>query len=405
MRISPFQGLRPRPELASQVASPPYDVVDAKEARELSRGNPRSFLRVVRAEIDLPEGTNPYSSAVYEKAKDNLNWLREKGALVRETSPTLYLYELALGTHRQKGLVSVCHLDDYRNDRIKKHERTQPLKVEDRTRLNSTLNAHPGPVFLMYRDEPEIDAQVERIQRNAPLLSFIAPDGVTHTVWNIVHTQPLVDAFAKVGVSYVADGHHRSASAARLSDERQAANPHHTGREDYNWFLTVNFPASQLKILPYNRLVRDLNGHSREQFLQRLKSIGPIREMVQPTPGRAGSVSIFLDNRWYGLKFPAREFTDPARNLDISRLQETILGPILGIEDPRTSDRIDFIGGVRGPAELEKRVTRGDGPVAFSMYPVSVEQIMDIADAGEIMPTKSTWFEPKLRSGLFVHTI
>ena len=404
MRIRSFQGLRPRPELASQVASPPYDVVDAKEARDLSRGNPRSFLRVVRAEIDLPDGTDPYSSAVYKKAKDNLNGLVETGALVRETSSTLYLYELALGNHRQKGLVSVCHLDDYLNDRIKKHERTQPKKVEDRTRLNSTLNAHPGPVFLMYRDEPEIDALVERIQRNVPLIGFIAPDGVRHTVWKIVHTQPLVDAFAKLDATYVADGHHRSASAARLREERQAANPQHKGGEDYNWFLTVNFPASQLKILPYNRLVRDLNGHSRDQFLQKLQAIGPIRENAQPAPDRAGSVSIFLDNRWYGLQFPAREFTDPARSLDVSRLQETILGPILGIDNPRTSDRIDFIGGVRGPAELEKRVTRGDGPVAFSMYPVSVDQIMDIADAGEIMPTKSTWFEPKLRSGLFVHT-
>ncbi len=405
MKIRPFQGLRPRPELASEVASPPYDVVDGEEARELSRGNPRSFLRVVRAEIDLPVGTDPYSPSVYEQARDNLNWLRETGALVRENSPSLYIYQQEVGDHRQKGLVSVCHVDDYREDRIKKHERTQPRKVEDRTRLNATLDAHPGPVFLMYRDEREIDSLVERIQQNAPLIDFTALDGVRHTIWIIDPTRPLVNAFARIGVSYVADGHHRSASAARLSEERQAANSHHTGREDYNWFLTVNFPASQLKILPYNRLVRDLNGHSRDQFLRKLQAVVPLREMAEPSPERIGCVSMYLDNRWYGFQFPAWESADPARGLDVSRLQETILGPILGIEDPRTSDRIDFIGGVRGPTELENRVNRGDGPVAFSMYPVSVEQIMDIADAGKIMPTKSTWFEPKLRSGLFIHTI
>lgn len=405
MKIRPFQGLIPRPDLASEVASPPYDVVDRREARELSRGNPKSFLRVVRAEIDLPEETDPYSPAVYERARDNLNGLRETGALARETSPSLYVYEQGIGNHRQKGLVSVCHVDDYRSGRIKKHERTQPRKVEDRTRLNATLDAHPGPVFMMYRDDREIDTLVERIQQDVPLIEFTAPDGVRHSIWKIVRTRPLVNAFARIGVSYVADGHHRSASAARLSEERQAANPHHTGREDYNWFLAVNFPASQLKILPYNRLVHDLNGHSREQFLQKLKSLVPLAEQAGPSPERAGQVSMFLENRWYGLQFPDREFSDPARVLDVSRLQETILKPILGIEDPRTSDRIDFIGGVRGPTELEKRVSRGDGPVAFAMHPVSVEQIMDIADAGKIMPTKSTWFEPKLRSGLFIHTI
>ena len=405
MRIRPFQGLRPRPELASQVASPPYDVISGEEARELASGNGLSFLRVIRAEIDLPKGTDPYSSAVYEAAKANLNGLVETGALVRETSPSLYLYEQGMGDHRQTGLVSVCHLDDYLSNRIKKHERTQPVKVEDRTRLNSTINAHPGPVFLMYRDDPEIDAQVERIRQNAPLIDFTAQDGVRHSVWKITSAQPLVDAFAGLGATYVADGHHRSASAARLGEKRMEANPHHTGQEDYNWFLAVKFPASQLKILPYNRLVLDLNGHSNKQFLQKLQSIGPIKENALPSPDRAGSVSIFLKDRWYGLEFPIQEITDPARSLDVSRLQETILGPILGIENPRTSDRIDFIGGVRGPGELEKRVIQGDGPVAFSMHPVSVEQIMDIADAGEIMPTKSTWFEPKLRSGLFVHTI
>ncbi|MCZ6671403.1 MAG: DUF1015 family protein, partial [Verrucomicrobia bacterium] len=305
----------------------------------------------------------------------------------------------------QIGLVCCCHIEDYENNIIKKHEKTRPQKEDDRTKLNATLNAHPGPVFLAYRDDEAINAIIDQVIAEPAFIDFTAPDGVRHTVWRIENTSELVEAFSRVPVSYVADGHHRSASAARVGAERKANNPDHTGDEDYNWFLAVNFPASQLKILPYNRLVFTLNGHSTEEFLGKVRAVAQVTENADPNPDRAGQVSMFLENRWYGIEFPQLDTLDPVSRLDISRLQDAILGPILGIDDPRTSERIDFIGGIRGTAELENRVHRGDGPVAFSMYPVSIDQLMDIADAGATMPPKSTWFEPKLRSGLFVHTI
>lgn len=404
MKIRAFQGLRPTPELAASVASLPYDVVNTAEAKALAQDNPYSFLHVVRAEIDLPEGTDLYSGHVYRKAKHNLERLQEKGALVRETQPCLYVYQQLMNGHAQRGVVSVCHIDDYLNDRIKKHEKTRPQKEDDRTRLNTTLSAHPGPVFLTYRDDAAIDRLVEDTLQGPPLFDFTAPDGVRHSVWRIEETTPLVDAFARIPFSYVADGHHRSASAARVGAERKAANPNHTGDEDYNWFLAVNFPASQLKILPYNRLVHDLNGHDAEGFLRMLKEVVPVSENAGPSPDKVGEISMYFNQRWYQLSFPDDGELDPVSRLDISRLQDVILGPILGIDDPRTSERIEFIGGIRGTRELEKRVDEGDGPVAFSLYPVTVEQLMDIADAGQTMPPKSTWFEPKLRSGLFVHT-
>ncbi|QXD24987.1 DUF1015 family protein [Opitutia bacterium ISCC 51] len=405
MKIRAFKGLRPDPQHAAKVASLPYDVVNTSEARELAQGNPHSFLHVVRAEIDLPEGTDLYSDPVYTKAKENLDQLKATGAIVREEAPSLYVYQQVMDGHKQKGLVSVCHIEDYLNDLIKKHEKTRPQKEDDRTKLNATLNAHPGPVFLTYRDEATINESIDQITQEEPLIDFTAPDGVQHTVWRVAQTEALVSAFADIPFSYVADGHHRSASAARVGAERKANNPNHTGEEDYNWFLAVNFPASQLKILPYNRLVFDLNGHSEEDFLERVKSVATVTEDVDPSPNQVGKVSMYFNNRWYGLEFAPDESLDPVSRLDISRLQDSILSPILGIEDPRTSDRIDFIGGIRGTEELEKRVHNGDGPVAFSMYPVTIGQLMDIADAGATMPPKSTWFEPKLRSGLFVHTI
>jgi uncharacterized protein (DUF1015 family) len=404
MKIRAFQGLRPDPEQAASVASLPYDVVNTSEARELAAGNPNSFLHVVRAEIDLPEGTDLYSEEVYQMAKTNLGKLQSTGALVREGAPSLYVYQQIMQGHKQTGLVSVCHIDDYLQDRIKKHEKTRPQKEDDRTKLNATLSAHPGPVFLTYKDDTDIDSLMNSAREESPLFDFTAPDGVQHTVWKIENTAPLVNAFRNIPVSYVADGHHRSASAARVGADRKAANPNHTGDEDYNWFLAVNFPASQLKILPYNRLVFDLNGHTIEYFLEKVKSLGTVTENVDPSPDRVGRMSMYLDGKWYGIEFPEDTTLDPVSRLDISRLQDTILGPLLGIDDPRTSDRIDFIGGIRGTSELEKRVKNGDGPVAFSMYPVTIEQLMDIADAGATMPPKSTWFEPKLRSGLFIHT-
>jgi uncharacterized protein (DUF1015 family) len=404
MKIRAFQGLRPNPQLAESVASLPYDVVNTEEATELAGGNPNSFLHVVRAEIDLPTGTDLYSDAVYEKAKENLQKLQDSGALERETAPSLYVYQQVMENHKQSGLVSVYHIDDYLNDLIKKHEKTRPQKEDDRTKLNSTLNAHPGPVFLTYRDNESVNTIVDQTTQETPFIDFTAPDGVQHTIWKIENTDEFVAFFADIPASYVADGHHRSASAARVGAERKAANPDHTGDEDYNWFLAVNFPASQLKILPYNRLVFDLNGNFDQEFLEKIKTVAELTEDADPTPDSVGKLSMYFNGRWYGLEFPKDDSLDPVNRLDISRLQDSILRPILGIEDPRTSDRIDFVGGIRGTAELEKRVGQGDGPVAFSMYPVTIDQLMDIADAGATMPPKSTWFEPKLRSGLFVHT-
>lgn len=404
MRIRAFQGLRPTPERAATVASLPYDVVSTDEARALAEGNSDSFLRVVRAEIDLPAETDPYSEAVYAQAKANLAGLEERGSLVREATPSVYVYQQRMGEHIQRGVVATCHIEDYENDLIKKHEKTRPAKEDDRTRLNRTLRAHPGPVFLTYRDQAKVNALVAAACEAEPLFDFTAPDGVGHTVWKIEDSDALVAAFGPVETFYVADGHHRSASAARVGRELREANPGHTGDEDYNWFLNVIFPASELKVLPYNRLAYDLNGLTEEAFLAKVKTVCPVTENAAPSPSAVGQVSMYLNGKWYGLDFSGVPGEDPISRLDVSKLQDRVLAPILAIDDPRVSDRIEFIGGIRGTAELEKRVNAEDGSVAFSMYPVTVEQLMDIADAGQIMPPKSTWFEPKLRSGLFVNT-
>ena len=403
MRIHPFQGLVPTPALAPEVACVPYDVVNASEAAALAAGKPHSLLHVDRAEIDLPPGTDPHSDAVYAKARENLLALQRAGALVRETGPCLYVYQQQMGAHRQRGLVAGCHLDDYDAGLIKKHEKTRRDKEDDRTRLIDTLSADTGPVLLAYRDAPAVTALVEAKTPEAPRYDFTAPDGIRHTVWRIAGGAGWVGAFGGVPAAYIADGHHRVASAARVARLRRERNPRHTGAEEYNWFLGVLFPASELKILPYNRTVATLNGRSPADFLAQVKAIFGLGEDAPPTPAAVGQVSMYLGGKWYGLRCPAGPDADPVARLDVSVLQDKLLAPILGIEDVRTSKRIDFVGGIRGPAELVKRVD-AEGGVAFSMYPVTLAQLMEIADAGQIMPPKSTWFETKLRSGLFIHT-
>lgn len=403
MRIHPFQGLVPSPEQAPEVACVPYDVVNAAEAAALAAGKPHSLLHVDRAEIDLPPGTDPYSDAVYAKARENLLALQRAGALVRETGPCLYVYQQQMGAHRQRGLVAGCHVDDYDAGLIKKHEKTRRDKEDDRTRLIDTLSADTGPVLLAYRDAPAVTALVEATTQEAPRHDFTAPDGIRHTVWRIAGGEAWVGAFGGVPAAYIADGHHRVASAARVARLRRERNPRHTGAEEYNWFLAVLFPASELKILPYNRAVATLNGRSPADFLAQVKAIFGLVEDAPPAPAAAGQVSMYLGGKWHGLRCPARPDADPVARLDVSVLQDKLLAPILGIEDVRTSKRVDFVGGIRGPAELVKRVD-AEGGVAFSMYPVTLAQLMEIADAGQIMPPKSTWFEPKLRSGLFIHT-
>ncbi len=406
MRIRAFQGLRPSEAVVEKIASLPYDVVSTEEARSIAKDNPLSMLHIVRAEIDFPKGTDPYSDAIYQKAKENLARLQNNGDLIRESEPSLFIYQQQMGSHIQRGLAALCHIDDYEAGLIKKHENTQPKKENDRTRLTSDLSANTGPVFLTYPDNAPIDAMVETTCQGAPLYDFTAEDGIRHTVWKISDNEPYLSAFTTIPAFYVADGHHRSASAARVGRERREANPNHTGNEDYNWFLTVLFPASQLIVLAYNRLVADLNEHSAEELLEALQQTPGFRlfENANPEPANQGDVSFYLNHQWYGLKLEVNPDADPVSRLDVSMLQDRVLSPLLGIDDPRTNTRIEFVGGIRGTKELEKRVDAGEAAIAFSLYPGSISQLIDISDANQIMPPKSTWFEPKLRSGLFIHT-
>ncbi|MDF1816223.1 MAG: DUF1015 family protein [Verrucomicrobiales bacterium] len=407
MKVKPFTGLVPSKGNAERIASVPYDVVNTEEARALAAGNPDSFLHIVRAEIDFPQGTNPYSEEIYQKSKSNLQNLCEKGMLVRESGPSIYLYRQIMDGHSQTGITLVCHIDDYGNDLIKKHEKTRPDKENDRTKLTDVLSANTGPVFLTYENNEEIDTFVADHTASAePTIDFTDDAGVQHTVWQVAEADagPILNNLEKIPVSYVADGHHRSASAHRVGSERRAANPNHDGTEGYNWFLAVMFPANQLKVLAYNRVVKDLNGLSADDFLEKLKAVVEVNSDGKKIPDGPESVCMYLDGKWHTLSWKV-EADNPIDLLDVSVLQDKILTPLLGVGDPRTDKRIDFVGGIRGTAELEKRVNSGDWEVAFSMHPTTVQQLMDIADAGEIMPPKSTWFEPKLRSGLFVYTL
>jgi uncharacterized protein (DUF1015 family) len=407
MRLHPFRALRPRPEVADQVAAVPYDVVNRAEAAELARGNPRSFLHVGRSDIDLPEDVDAYDPRIYLRAREALDQFVLEGTLLRDQEPALYLYRQTMDGREQVGVVGCVHVDDYEHDLIRKHEKTRPDKEDDRTRHVLALNANAEPVFLTYRQRPEIDALVARETAGPPLYDFTAPDGVRHTVWQVTASAGLARAFEPIPHSYVADGHHRSASAWRAGKELRGKNSRHQGDEEYNWFLAVLFPSEQLRILPYNRVVRDLNGLEPETVLERLRDVGRVQPASSPDPDRPGVFGVYLGGRWYRLELdPASiDRSDPIASLDVALLQDRVLGPILGIGDPRTDKRIDFVGGIRGPAELARRVDSGEMAIAFALYPTSLEQLMAVSDAGQVMPPKSTWFEPKLRSGLFVHEL
>ncbi|MGK0186603.1 MAG: hypothetical protein ACI9R3_002386 [Verrucomicrobiales bacterium] len=406
MRIQPFKGLVPQPQFIEEVAAVPYDVVDTAEAAALAGDKPNNLLHVDRAEIGLPPGTDPYSDQVYAKAAETFKRLQDEGILVREETPSIYLYKQVMDGHSQTGLVAACHIDDYQNDIIRKHEKTRQVKEDDRTRLVNELSANTGPIFLTYRDRKEVNQRVAEITANEkPLFDFTADDGVQHVFWRVTDDLGTwQEYFDQVPLSYVADGHHRSASAYRVGSERRAANPNHDGSEDYNWFLGVLFPGSELKILPYNRAVADLNGLTPAEVLEKVSKNFTVEEVTTSSPTAPGSVHMYLDGRWYAVSWQQDATANPVDSLDVSVLQERLLNPIFDIDDPRTNNRIDFIGGIRGTDCLEERVNTGKAGVAFSMYPVTVEQLMAIADADQIMPPKSTWFEPKLRSGLVVHT-
>ena len=405
--IRPFRALRPPVERASEVASVPYDVVSTEEARALAAGNPLSFLHVSRPEIDLPDGTDIYSDTVYRKAAANFEELARRCPLQTEQNPSLYLYRLIMGEHEQIGLVACCSIDEYDNDLIRKHERTRRDKEDDRTRHMLVLRAQTGPVFLTYRARREIDEMIMETLVGDALYDFTAFDGIKHTIWHVPDPVRYVTAFRDVPLLYIADGHHRAASASRARAELKSQSFGHTGDEEYNFFLTVIFPDEQLQILPYNRVVRGLNEMSKEQFLERLRKNFEVKTNANPEPAQRGSFSMYLDGQWYGLKLPetAQKPSGVVASLDVSVLQERLLDPILGIKDIRTDKRIDFVGGMRGTAELKRLVDEGKATVAFSLYPTTIDELLVVSDANEIMPPKSTWFEPKLRDGLIIHPI
>jgi uncharacterized protein (DUF1015 family) len=407
-KVLPFAAVMPPADRAKQVADPPYDVVNREEAAALAASNPLGFMRVARAEIELPDEIGPYDDAVYAKAKENYARLCREVPLAADSRPSYYVYSLVRNGHRQTGIVAAASVDDYDAEIIKKHEKTRPSKEDDRTRHILTLRSQTGPVFLAYRATDAIDQIVADTMAGSPLFDLTADDGVEHTGWRVaeVATAALQAAFAAVPCLYIADGHHRAASASRARAALREANPDHTGSEEYNSFLTVIFPASQLQILPYNRLVFSLNDRTPEQVRTEIAAAFDVTPADSPTPDQAGVVHMYLEKQWWRLAYKGDiSALSPVDCLDVSLLQTHVLTPVLGIDDPRTSTGIDFVGGIRGTAELEKRVDSGEAAVAFAMFPTTLDQLMAISDAGEIMPPKSTWFEPKLRDGLFSHDI
>jgi uncharacterized protein (DUF1015 family) len=403
--IRAFRALRPARDAAAAVSSVPYDVVNTDEARQLASGNPLSFLRVTRSEIDLAAGTDPYAPQVYDKAKENFAALRAQAPLVVEDAPSVYFYRLRMGAHEQTGIAACFSVDEYEQDVIKKHERTRRDKEDDRTRHIVELRAQTGVVFLTYKASESIDRLCRAVTADAPIYDFRAEDGVHHTIWRVRAREAteLADAFSRIPSLYIADGHHRAASAARARDAMRSRG---VADHDADTFIAVAFPDDQMQILPYNRTVKDLAGQTPAAFLEALRQVVPVKE-GPATPRGKGEVAMFLDGKWYSLDLSnaAPEDGSRAGALDVALLQHHVLGPLLKIGDVRTDKRIDFVGGARGTPALEKAVTSGQAAVAFSMHPVTIDDLMAISDEGGIMPPKSTWFEPKLRDGLLIHTI
>ncbi len=409
--VKPFRGLRPDPALAARIAALPYDVMDSAEARQITAGNPHSILRVTKSEVDLPDDVDHYSPAVYAQARATLDSFVAQGWLRQDPAPCFYIYKQQMGGHTQIGLVAAAAIDEYEQGIIKKHEHTRPDKELDRVNHIDATGAQTGPVFLTYRADRDIDALIARCREKPPLCDFTADDGIGHTLWLVddpAAIAALESAFRRVPVLYIADGHHRSAAAARVREKRRAANPGHTGDEDYNRFLVVIFPHDQVQIMDYNRVVADLAGRSPADLLAALGDQFIVEEAAGPfKPAVARTFGMYLAGRWY--KLTARPGTvdtaDPVAGLDVSILQNNLLAPLLGIGDPRTDKRIGFVGGIRGMAELARLVDSGRYAVAFSLYPTSIAELMAIADRGAIMPPKSTWFEPKLRDAMVIHLI
>ncbi|GFO61792.1 hypothetical protein GMST_41170 [Geomonas silvestris] len=409
--IKPFKGVRPTKELAEKVAALPYDVMNTAEARGMAAGNPVSFLHISRPEIDLPDQVDIHSDEVYARGEENLKAFLEKGVLVQDGAECYYIYRQKMGGITQTGLVVCAGVDDYQDGTIKKHELTRADKEEDRVRHIDALNANDEPVFYTYRNDAVITQAIDDVTKGEPLYDFTTGDGVSHTLWLVddpAKIAMLTERFAAIPTLYVADGHHRSAAASRVRELRRQANPNHTGREEYNYFLTVIFPDNEMTIMPYNRVVKDLNGRSVAEFMARVAErfdVTPIAAALNPA--RRHQFGMYLSGKWYELVPREESFPedDPVASMDVSILQDNLLSPVLGVRNPRTDQRIHFVGGIRGVAELERVVDSGEYTVAFSLFPTSIEELMALADVDKIMPPKSTWFEPKLRSGLFVHLL
>ena len=408
--FKPFKALRPKPEFAKDIASRPYDVLNAAEAKDEAKGNNLSFLRVIKPEIELPEEIDPYDQKVYDRGLENLKKLTSKGYLIKEQKASYYVYRLTMEGREQTGIVGCCDYQEYYDGRIKKHELTRTAKENDRVRHVETQNANAEPVFFSYRGVQNINLLIQKIVTFEPVYNFVAEDEIKHELWIVKDDKDisLIEfEFNAVPDLYVADGHHRTAAAARVGQKKKDHNPDHNGTEEYNFFMAVLFSDDQLKIYDYNRVIQDLNGKSPLDFISELEETFYITKLLEASPpNEKGLFSMYLENQWYSLKPKDRIFTEnPKANLDVTFLSEKILSPILGIEDLRKDTRIDFVGGIRGLNELERRVDSKEMKVAFALFPVSMDELISIADAGEIMPPKTTWFEPKLRSGLFIHEL
>ena len=412
--IKPFKGLRPPKEIAAKLSSLPYDVMNSDEAAEMAKGNEMSLLHITRAEIDIPNCTDVHSEKVYKKSVENYQKFKSKKWLIQDQKPHFYIYAQTMAGRTQYGIVGAAAAQDYFDGIIKKHELTRPDKEEDRMILTRVLNANIEPVFFSYKAVPEIDTIVERIVKdNEPVYDFVAEDGFGHHFWVVENPQDnkeLERLFnEKVPYTYVADGHHRTAAAARIMQEKKEQNPNHTGEEAYNYFMAVHFPDNQLKIIDYNRVIKDLNGLKKDEFIEKLKDKFIVKKVGKEAkrPSQLHQFSMYIQGEWYSLIAKAGTYDDddPIGQLDVTILSKSVLEPILNISDLRTSKRIDFIGGIRGLNELEKKVNSGQYAVAFALYPVSMQQLINIADTGHIMPPKTTWFEPKLRSGLVIHEL
>ena len=406
--IKPFRALRPEPENAAKVACAPYDVPYESEVREHIADNPMSFLRVTRAEAEFPEGSEPADADVIRRSVENLEMFIREGYLVEDSEPAIYIYRLTSGAHSQTGIVAACSVDEYDAGLIKKHEKTRPDKVKDRTDHMVALRAQTGLIFLAFRGTDETRRLIAEETAKEPFFDCECDaGGVSQAIWRVTDTAAFERAFADVPALYVADGHHRAESASLARKTLKGQNPNHDGTESYNYVMAGVFPAEDLAIMPYNRVVRDLNGLSEEEFFRRLRASFAVDETDRKTPEHRGTVSMYLGGKWYSLRYTTENIRepDPIERLDVSILQTGVLAPILGIDDPRTNDRVAFVGGIRGTDELERLVDAGEHAVAFSMYPTSIDDLFAVSDMGEVMPPKSTWFEPKLKDGLFVHRI